>query len=181
MTTTTTKTLNIQWERTLHFMIKGFGEGLLWTLWYRNAERWTMHITRVLTAGRVTNNVVHTFVATTVAILLDLVLACPVIYAAWDIPLPALLRGTPISQIPQRIRDKIGGLLLASVKVWTPVNILIYNAPVQYRVYINSFADVFWQSIVSSIVSTSAVVAVLNDEAPTAVVVESKVIGVELS
>ena len=147
----------INWNRTFQFMIKGVGEGLLWTIWYRNAEPWSLAITRRLTGG-IKSAFVTTFVGTVVALVLDLTLACPFIYATWDIPLPALLRGTPLGEIPHQIRRKIGEMLVASAKVWTPVNILIYNVPVQYRVYIMSFADVFWQSIVSSIVSTSAAV-----------------------
>ena len=153
--------LTIEWKRTFQFMIKGLGEGFLWTIWYRNAEHWTVAITRKLTKGSAAANSVFftTLVATTVAILLDLTLACPFIYAAWDIPMPALMRGTPLTKIPHQIRSKIGEMLIASVMVWTPVNIVIYNLPVQYRVYVMSFTDVFWQSIVSGIVSTTAAAA----------------------
>ena len=73
--------------------------------------------------------------------------------------MPALMRGTPLTKIPHQIRSKIGEMLIASVMVWTPVNIVIYNLPVQYRVYVMSFTDVFWQSIVSGIVSTTAAAA----------------------
>ena len=46
-------------------------------------------------------------------------------------------------------------MLVASIKIWTPVNVLIYNVPVQHRVVLMSIADVFWQSIVSASVSPS--------------------------
>jgi len=138
-------------KRTFQFMLKGFGEGFLWTFWYRNAEQWTFAITRSLLGGQVVSHLVRTLVGTFVSLLLDLMLACPFIYGLWDIPFPALLRGTPMRKLPTVIHEKLGEMLLASVKVWTPVNILIYNVPVQYRVYIMSCADVFWQMIVSSI------------------------------
>jgi hypothetical protein len=44
-------------------------------------------------------------------------------------------------------------MLTANMKLWTPVNIIIYNAPLKYRVILSATADVFWQSIVSSIAS----------------------------
>ena len=155
-TTNPTEKVVLNWKRTFQFMIKGFGEGFLWTLWYRNAERWSFTMTRSILAGQVASPLVTTMVGTFVSLVLDLTLACPFIYGLWDIPFPALLRGTPIRKIPKMIHEKLGELLLASVKVWTPVNILIYNVPVQYRVYIMSCADVFWQMIVSSVTSSTA-------------------------
>ena len=144
------------WKRTRNFMIKGYGEGFLWTLWYRNAEGWTRALTNLIMRNGV-NQVWRPIIATVVALLMDLMLACPFIYGFWDIPLPALLRGdTPLRQIPLEVRAKLGDMLRASVKVWTPVNVLIYNAPVHYRAYIMSVADVFWQSIVSSICTSSS-------------------------
>ena len=74
---------------------------------------------------------------------------------AGDIPFPAVLNGVPLRQIPIQVRLKLRTMLLASFRIWTPVNVLIYNVPVQHRVVLMSIADVFWQSIVSSIVSTS--------------------------
>lgn len=168
VTPPTTVFFVMEWKRTVQFMIKGFGEGWLWTVWYRNAERWTLNITQWLvtaffsggmtSSGSSSSPFLTTLLATVVALVLDLTVACPFIYSTWDIPVPALLRKTPWRDIPAHVVRKIGPMLRASVKVWTPVNILIYNAPVQYRVYISSFADVFWQSIVSSIVSTTTVV-----------------------
>eukprot|EP00977_Amphora_coffeiformis_P008908 scaffold2021_cov176-Amphora_coffeaeformis.AAC.3 len=138
-------------KRTFQFMLKGFGEGFLWTVWYRSAEKWSFGITRSIIGGMAASHFLKTLVGTVVSLLLDLTLACPFIYGLWDIPFPALLKGTPWRKLPKLIHEKLGEMLLASVKVWTPVNILIYNVPVQYRVYIMSCADVFWQMIVSSI------------------------------
>jgi hypothetical protein len=44
-----------------------------------------------------------------------------------------------------------------NAKVWTLVNILIYNIPVQYRLLVMSVANVFWQSVVSKIASREVV------------------------
>jgi Mpv17 / PMP22 family len=150
------KLLVFDFARTFQFMIKGFGEGLLWTIWYRWADYSCVAVTQML-MGEMTSPLTRKCVGTLVAVVMDLCLACPFIYAFWDIPFPALLRGQPLRQIPKLIHDKLGEMLLASVKVWTPVNVVIYNVPVHYRSYFMSVADVFWQAIVSSI--TSAPVA----------------------
>ena len=72
-----------------------------------------------------------------------------------DIPFPSILNGVPLRQIPTQVKIKLRSMLVASFKIWTPVNVLIYNVPVQHRVVVMSVADVFWQSIVSSIVTAS--------------------------
>jgi Mpv17 / PMP22 family len=146
-------------KRTIQFMMKGVGEGFLWTLWYRWADRSCLEVTKFLAGDLAASPFIMKVLGTVVAIVMDLCLACPFIYSCWDIPFPAWIRGTPLRLIPNKIREKLPEMLLASIKVWTPVNVLIYNAPVQYRPYIMSVADVFWQSIVSSIVISAAVVA----------------------
>jgi Mpv17 / PMP22 family len=152
--------LPFDYKRTVQFMMKGVGEGFLWTLWYRWADRSCVDVTRFLAGEQLAASpLIMKILGTVVAIVMDLCLACPFIYSCWDIPFPAWMRGTPVRKLPHKIREKLPEMLLASIKVWTPVNVLIYNAPVQYRPYIMSVADVFWQSIVSSIVISAAVVA----------------------
>ena len=144
-------------KRTLQFMMKGVGEGFFWAFWYKYAAQYTFALTRTITKGMaVSNPVLHTTIETVVALVLDLTLACPFIYALWDIPFPLLLRGAPLRDIPKQIRKNLSGMLLVSAKVWTPVNILIYNIPVQYRVYLNSVADAFWQAFVSTFINNIA-------------------------
>jgi len=140
-------------RRSLHFILKGFGEGLMWSLWYHQAEKWVASMTQVaLSNGWLALSLVAVF-RTVVSIVLDFTVACPLVYGLWDIPFPALLAGTPWREIPRQIRTKLGEMMLASLKLWTPVNVLIYNVPLEYRVFLMSTADVFWQSIVSSISS----------------------------
>jgi Mpv17 / PMP22 family len=168
-------------SRTFKFMLKGLGEGLLWSMWYRRAELWSVHLTAAVTAS-FPNPVVAKIVNTFISVLLDLTVACPIIYSCCaftmsscvisilfvssrltllisfktgDIPFPALLNGMPIRKIPGQIKSKIGEMLVASFKVWTPVNVVIYNVPLRHRVLLMSVADVFWQSIVSSITTAT--------------------------
>ena len=87
-----------------------------------------------------------------ISVVLDLLVACPVIYGTWDIPFLAIVSGKPVRQIPSEIQEKIGPMLRASMLLWMPVNMVIYSVPIQYRVFLSSAADVVWQSAVSSIV-----------------------------
>lgn len=71
------------------------------------------------------------------------------------------MNGMKPREIPGQIKSKLGDMLVASFKIWTPVNVVIYNVPVQHRVVLMSVADVFWQAVVSSIVVSSG--AILHD------------------
>ena len=124
-------------------MIKGFGGGVIWAMWFGINERWT-------------NQLLNPFGASTVAktilsILLEQFVAVPIIYTFWDIPLPTLLSQTQDNRsIPMQIRKTLPGLLWDNAKVWTFANMLVYTVPLQYRVLVSSLVDVVWQSIVSS-------------------------------
>jgi Mpv17 / PMP22 family len=137
--------------RTSHFCFKGLGEGIMWSFWYRMVEQWSKLIAKTLLSSFPKLQMFESALKIAICIVMDLLLACPLIYGLWDIPVPALLRGE--RNIIQQIRTKLFEMVYASCKVWLPVNIVIYNMPVEYRVYLCSAADVFWQSIVSSISS----------------------------
>ena len=145
--------------RTSHFVVKGLAEGIAWSYWYRLAEPWSVSFTKAVGGGLLTygfngvNPVIEQCIKTFISIVLDLFIACPVLYGLLDISLPALLSGASLREVVQQIRSKLGEMMIASLKVWTLVDVLIYNIPVKYRVVVNSMADVFWQSIVSSISS----------------------------
>jgi hypothetical protein len=137
--------------RTAHFCFKGLGEGIMWSFWYRMVEQWSKLIAKTLLSSFPKLQMFESALKISVCIIMDLLLACPLIYGLWDIPVPALLRGE--RNILQQVKSKLVEMVFASCKVWLPVNIVIYNMPVEYRVYLCSAADVFWQSIVSSISS----------------------------
>jgi hypothetical protein len=158
--------------RSLHFVLKGLGEGIMWSFWYRFAERWSQILTEVVLnalGGAVIGGPVEKVTRTFISVFLDLTIACPIIYGLWDIPFPALLSGKPIKEIPNIVKSKLGEMLIASIKVWTPVNMVIYNIPLQYRVVVMSTADVFWQSIVSTIAAREVVLSDARPVAPLSV------------
>ena len=69
-----------QWSRTLKFMLKGLGEGLIWSIWYRRAEIWSVHLTAAL-LGTSPSPALARLVNTIISLILDLTVACPLVYA----------------------------------------------------------------------------------------------------
>ena len=88
-----------------------------------------------------------------VCIVLEQFFVSPFFYTVWDIPVPALMSGSPIRQIPAQIQAKLVPLLIANAKVWTPANVITYSLPSEYRVLFASMTDVIWQTILSEITS----------------------------
>jgi Mpv17 / PMP22 family len=144
-------------DRLLKFMIKGFGGGIIWALWFAVNEQWTTQIMdTILYSATGPVNAVVTMAKTVVSILLEQFIAVPIIYTFWDIPLPILLSSTRNNRsIPLQIQKTLPGLLWDNAKVWTFANVLVYTAPLEYRVLVSSLVDVAWQSIVSSHVMTT--------------------------
>ena len=95
----------------------------------------------------------HTAVVTTgLSILIEQFVWCPLVFGLFEIPVSTALNGGgSLRVIKQEINDKLGGLLMDNAKVWTLANVLIYNAPVQYRTPISNIVDILWQSIVSDV------------------------------
>lgn len=144
-------------KRTQRFVLKGLGAGLIWSQWYPLVDGWTdisssYVLIDVLTMDDI--GTAHTVAKTISSILMEQFIACPIVYSLWDIPVPALLAGTEPSKIPSLVKDKVPGLLLDNAKVWTLVNVVVYNLPVQWRVFAVSIAEIFWASIVSSVATS---------------------------
>jgi hypothetical protein len=153
-------------SRTRNFFIKGVGSGVIWSTYYRQTDvlctDWATDILAQATTADPSFNMVEgsfgfATVKTVVAVILEDVIACPIVYSLWDIPVPALLSGSPIRTIPNQVKSKIVDLIIENAKVWSVVNIVIYNIPVQYRLLVMSIANVFWQTIVSTITSRDVV------------------------
>jgi hypothetical protein len=145
--------------RTRNFFIKGLGSGVIWSVYYRETEvlcaDWATQL--LSTTAQANSELAIASAKTALAVLLEEVIAMPVVMSVWDIPVPAILSGSPMSTIPGQVKSKIPELIVENAKVWTLVNILIYNIPVQYRLLVMSVANVFWQTIVSKITSQEVV------------------------
>ena len=159
--------------RTFHYFLKGLGGGIAWAYWFELAEP----LSNVLTfsvVGEEAPFFAEQATRTIISISLEQFLMSPFIFTFWDIPLPALLRGSPLRQIPAQVESKLVPLLVANSKVWTFANLITYNIPMDYRVLFSSLTDIIWQSINASITSQEIdstagvppVVVGMEEEAP---------------
>mmetsp|Transcript_24643 Transcript_24643/g.50906 ORF Transcript_24643/g.50906 Transcript_24643/m.50906 type:complete len:322 (+) Transcript_24643:166-1131(+) len=90
-------------------------------------------------------------VTTAVSILMEQFLWCPLVYGTFEIPVSTLMNGGEPSSIRGEVKNKLNGLLVSNAKVWTLANLVIYNAPLEWRLFIGNVIDIFWQSIVSDV------------------------------
>lgn len=97
-------------------------------------------------------------IRTAINILLEQFLVCPILFTLWDIPVTSTMRGCPAEQVPTQIREKLLPLLVANAKVWTLVNVVTYNIPLEYRLLFTSAASIVSESINSGITSKQVVV-----------------------
>jgi hypothetical protein len=135
------------------------GSGAIWSIYYRRTDvlcsDWATQLLSTTAVEEANRVIITATVKTALGVLLGEVIAVPIVMSLWDIPVPALLSGSPLSTIPSQVKSKIP--VVENAKVWTLVNILIYNIPVQYRLLVMSVANVFWQAIVSKITSAEIV------------------------
>lgn len=144
--------------RTFHYTLKGLGGGVMWTVWYETADEWSLDLTHQFFGGVPEDSNVEKAAQVSISIMLEQMLVCPLMYAFWDIPVPALLSGSPLRTIPAQVQSTLGDLLIANAKLWTPVNIIVYSIPVEFRLLLSSMTDVVWQSINSAIATREVVV-----------------------
>jgi hypothetical protein len=142
------------WKRCHRFLLKGIGCGIIWSQWFILADAWS-EIMTVWFMGQAKmspdNPSVRTIVCTTANLLLEQFIACPIIFGLWDLPVLSIMNGRPLSSIPAIFCKKLLRLLVLNAKLWTVVNIVIYNIPLKYRVLLVSITDIFWESLVSTI------------------------------
>jgi hypothetical protein len=138
--------------RTFHYFLKGLGGGVAWAYWFELAEPMSNFLT-LSVVGEAAPAFKEQATRTIISVLLEQFLMSPFIFTFWDIPLPALLRGSPLRQIPRQVDSKLVPLLIANSKVWTFANLITYNVPMDYRVLFSSLTDILWQSINASITS----------------------------
>ena len=80
---------------------------------------------------------------------LEQFIACPIIFALWDIPVPKLLGGAEPTEIPEEVKKKLPSLLIDNAKLWTFFNVMIYNVPAEFRVAASNLCDIVWQVVLS--------------------------------
>jgi hypothetical protein len=141
------------WKRVAKFACKGIGCGIIWSHWFMLAEIWSTTLTVWILQQHHVDVKLFAIVRTIVNLLLEQFIACPLIFGLWDLPIISLMDGKPLIKIPGIVRQKLIKLLIANAKLWTVANVVIYNAPLNLRVLLVSLADLFWESIVSTVAS----------------------------
>ncbi len=160
--------------RWIRFASKGCVGGIIWSFWYDNLDSFlnvdsdfnVYKVSGVIgdggadaTTATVTLQKanyqwiqLHTaIVTTTLSILLEQFLWCPIVYSGWELPVSTLLNGGDFSTIKKEVSSKVGDLLIMNAKVWTFANVIIYNCPVAFRPAVSNIVDILWQSIVSDV------------------------------
>eukprot|EP00531_Pseudo-nitzschia_arenysensis_P015509 CAMPEP_0116128048 /NCGR_PEP_ID=MMETSP0329-20121206/7155_1 /TAXON_ID=697910 /ORGANISM="Pseudo-nitzschia arenysensis, Strain B593" /LENGTH=372 /DNA_ID=CAMNT_0003622167 /DNA_START=159 /DNA_END=1277 /DNA_ORIENTATION=+ len=160
-------------KRGLVYFFKGLGSGIMWAWWFDFAEVWSMDLTQSVLGGNAFQqpqeamefasstmpssdeflSVQAQSVRTGINICLEQFLVCPILFSVWDIPLTSLMRGSPVDRLFDQIRQKLLPLLVANAKVWTLVNIVTYNIPLEYRLLFTSAASIVSETINSGITS----------------------------
>lgn len=155
------------WKRTSKFLLKGIGCGIIWSHWFVIADLWSQSFTMwsmQVAKIPIDNLKAFAILRTIASLLLEQFVACPIIYGLWDLPILSIMNGEPLRNIPGIVRYKLLTLLVANAKLWTIVNVLIYNVPLKFRVLVWSMADLVWESFVSSIANNSQSKLAMNDE-----------------
>lgn len=177
-------------KRGLVYFFKGLGSGILWAWWFDFAEVWSVELTRSAlshldsvadflsrgstsleyatdaTAGSIPSTTMLSVKAqalrTAINISLEQFLVCPFVFSFWDIPVTGVMRGAKPDEIPAQIRQKLPPLFVANAKVWTGVNIVTYNIPLEYRLLFTSAASIVSESINAGITSQQVAPVVLS-------------------
>jgi hypothetical protein len=108
--------------RTSHFNFKGLGEGIMWSFWYRTVEQWSTLVSRTVMTS-IGFTALESAIKTFLSIMLDLLLACPLIYVLWDIP----VRGRE-----ERDIDGLAKTVFETSEISDSKLILIFKIDIQY-------------------------------------------------
>jgi hypothetical protein len=127
--------------RLLRFAGTGLGAGVLWHGYYGFSDAQLSSIDEPV--ARVA-----------CAMLLEQFVWCPVLYSLYVIPLSAALNGAGASALPSEVRERIGPLLIANAKVWTPANLIIYSTPLEYRVLASNGIDIIWAAVCADVAAS---------------------------
>ncbi|OEU16935.1 hypothetical protein FRACYDRAFT_239531 [Fragilariopsis cylindrus CCMP1102] len=150
-------------KRGMTYFFKGLGSGILWAIWFEQADVLSKELTQSTLSHYHIPSLpsqqqhIETALQTIISILMEQFLICPILFATWDIPITSIMSGTDVKQIPKQIDDKLIPLLTANAKVWTLVNVITYNIPLQYRLLFTSGASIVSETINSGITSKQGI------------------------
>lgn len=131
------KEQQVDWQRAVKFATVGAGSGILCHHYYGALED-------VMCAHAIAST--DRMIA---CICVDQALWTPAWYAAYFIPLSALLEGKAVEEMLREVRERTLPLMLENAKVWLPACLLIYSVPVEWRTVVTNQVDFIWAVILS--------------------------------
>ena len=90
----------------------------------------------------------------------------PLYVAFYDLPFASRLNGVPARRVPNVVRDSYVSTLVASAKLWTPANLLVYSTPVEYRLLVSNIFDLAWNTVNSDIAASCSEECPVGDGPP---------------
>jgi ketosteroid isomerase-like protein len=143
-------------KRAARYGLKGLGGGFLWSFYFDFADAFAVHAFDGAAAQ----------VATQIA--LEGLVWVPLYVAFYDLPFASVLNGVPLRRVPGVVRESLPPTVLASAKLWTPANLLVYNSPLEFRLLVSNVFDLAWNSVNSNISASCSEDGCFVSEAPDA-------------
>uniref|UniRef100_A0A061S9W5 Peroxisomal membrane protein mpv17 and related proteins n=1 Tax=Tetraselmis sp. GSL018 TaxID=582737 RepID=A0A061S9W5_9CHLO len=126
-------------RRCYNFTISGTGGGALWSWWYDILDR-------------VLSEIKPGAESVALSIVAEQFVWAPFFFGLYFIPFSTLLRGASISEIPADLKREFAPTFWSNAKVWTLLNILVYNVPLETRVFASNFGELIWSTYLSFLI-----------------------------
>jgi len=82
---------------------------------------------------------------------LEQLLWAPFYFGLYDLPAASLLNGVPSDGVASVVARHLPRTLAANAKIWTPANVVVYSAPLEYRLLIANCVDLLWSTVQADI------------------------------
>lgn len=131
-------------KRSWNFFYTGLGYGLLWACFFEVSDAAVSAIPGTSGPGRVA------MVKRTVASMaIESMIWAPMCISGYVIPTQVFLKGKGIREVPRAWNKQFKKLLIANIKISTPAQIIIYNAPLEWRTFLVTLGGIIWSAICS--------------------------------
>ena len=141
-------------QRAARYALKGLGGGLLWAFYFDFADAFAV------------NSVDGPAARVALQMALEQFFWVPLYVAFYDLPFASRLNGVPARRVPNVVRDSYVSTLVASAKLWTPANLLVYSTPVEYRLLVSNIFDLAWNTVNADISASCSEECPVGDGPP---------------
>ena len=141
-------------QRAARYALKGLGGGLLWAFYFDFADAFAI------------NAVDGPAARVALQMALEQFFWVPLYVAFYDLPFASRLNGVPARRVPNVVRDSYVSTLVASAKLWTPANLLVYSTPVRVPPLVSNVFDLAWNTVNSDIAASCTEECPVGDGPP---------------